>query len=189
MALLPSPRGFAGPDGVEMRGGDISRILSRIASGMTIHLGTQSPAASSCRPGPLGRSVPRLPGRGPYLALLLAGLAVPVRLPVPRWALTPPFHPDPGLRGGLFSVALSLGLPPPGVTRRHCFIGVRTFLGPRARGHPPLRARDHLGAGARAVKITPRGLGASPPALCASPKVFRTNKKSWPRDTAPPTLR
>ena len=33
------------------------------------------------------------PMRGPYLALLPAGLAVPVRSPVPRWALTPPFHP------------------------------------------------------------------------------------------------
>jgi glyoxylase-like metal-dependent hydrolase (beta-lactamase superfamily II) len=33
------------------------------------------------------------PARGPYSALLRVGLAVPVLLPVPRWALTPPFHP------------------------------------------------------------------------------------------------
>lgn len=71
-----------------------------------------------------------MPSRGPYLALLPVGLAVPVRLPVPRWALTPPFHPDPACdigcpiraQGGLFSVALSLGLPPPGVTRHRCFV-------------------------------------------------------------------
>jgi hypothetical protein len=58
----------------------------------------------------------------PYSVLLLAGLAVPLPLPVARWALTPPFHPYPPRRsapGGLFSVALSLGLPRAGVTRRH----------------------------------------------------------------------
>lgn len=37
--------------------------------------------------------------RGPYLALLPVGLAMPVRLPVPRWALTPPFHPCPCMHG------------------------------------------------------------------------------------------
>jgi hypothetical protein len=30
--------------------------------------------------------------RDPYLVLLPAGLAMPVMLPPPRWALTPPFH-------------------------------------------------------------------------------------------------
>ena len=105
---------------------------------MTIPLPTVSPRRSSCQPGPLGRWHPcgryrRLaprpdPARGPYLALLRVGLAVPVLLPVPRWALTPPFHlyrADPkanprSWRGSLFSVALSLGLPPPGVTRHPC---------------------------------------------------------------------
>src|SRR5690606_25548169 len=56
--------------------------------------------------------------RRPYSVLLPVGFTVPVPLPVPRWALTPPFHPDPARRrGGLLSVALSLGSPPPGVTR------------------------------------------------------------------------
>jgi len=104
---------------------------------MTIPLPTVSPRRSSCQPGPLGRwhpwravsvSRPVLP-RGPYLALLRVGLAVPVLLPVPRWAFTPPFHRYPPRsrrrtfvrgRGSLFSVALSLGLPPPGVTRHPC---------------------------------------------------------------------
>ncbi len=53
----------------------------------------------------------------PYLALLLVGLAVPLALPKARCALTAPFHPYRDDRGGLFSVALSLGSPPPGVTR------------------------------------------------------------------------
>ena len=47
---------------------------------------------------------------------------MPSRSPGPRWALTPPFHPCPSLysraRGGLLSVALSLGSLPAGVTRR-----------------------------------------------------------------------
>src|SRR5258706_7673214 len=57
--------------------------------------------------------------RRPYSVLLQAGLAMPSRSPGPRWALTPPFHPYPTReRGGLLSVALSLGSPPAGVTRR-----------------------------------------------------------------------
>jgi hypothetical protein len=63
------------------------------------------------------------PARGPYLALLPVGLAVPSLLPSPRWALTPPFHPYSCQgKSGLFSVALSLGLPPPGVTRHRYFM-------------------------------------------------------------------
>ncbi len=59
--------------------------------------------------------------RSPYLALLPVGLAVPPSLPTTRWSLTPPFHPclSPG---GLFSAALSLGLPRPGVTRHRCLV-------------------------------------------------------------------
>jgi hypothetical protein len=57
--------------------------------------------------------------RRPYSVLLQAGLAVPPTLPPTRWALTPPFHPSPGRSpGGLLSVALSLGSPRAGVTRR-----------------------------------------------------------------------
>jgi len=33
--------------------------------------------------------------RRPYSVLLPVGFAMPVPLPVPRWALTPPFHPYP----------------------------------------------------------------------------------------------
>ena len=59
---------------------------------------------------------------------------MPVRLPVPRWALAPPFHPClPRTAGGLFSVALSLGLPRPGVTRHRAF---RSPDFPRTGGSP-----------------------------------------------------
>jgi len=54
----------------------------------------------------------------PYSVLLPVWFAMPVPLPDPRCALTAPFHPCPIRRGGgSFSVALSLGLPPPDVIR------------------------------------------------------------------------
>ena len=58
--------------------------------------------------------------RGPYSVLLPVGFAVPSALPRPRCALTAPFHPCPSQQaaaGGLLSVALSLGSPPPDVIR------------------------------------------------------------------------
>src|SRR5690242_20138165 len=61
------------------------------------------------------------PLRRPYSVLLPVGFAMPAPLPQPRCALTAPFHPYPAKpkakRGGSFSVALSLGSPPPDVIR------------------------------------------------------------------------
>src|SRR5580693_6924468 len=60
----------------------------------------------------------------PYLVLLPVGLALPLLLPGTRCALTAPFQPYRGLSslkerpvGGVISVALSLGSPPPAVNR------------------------------------------------------------------------
>src|SRR5271155_4140300 len=93
-----------------------------------IPLGRPSPGASSNQPERQAN------GQGPaafggaarrsYSVLLPAGLAVPPTLPPARCALTAPFHPclsagPCGPRsGGLLSVALSLGSPPPDVIRR-----------------------------------------------------------------------
>jgi hypothetical protein len=63
-----------------------------------------------------GCTVLRRPRRS-YSVLLPVGFTVPLPLPVARWALTPPFHPYPAKPGGLLSVALSLGSPPPDVIR------------------------------------------------------------------------
>ena len=54
-----------------------------------------------------------------YLDLLPKGFTIPSLLPKKWWALTSPFHPYHH-RGGIFSVALSLGLPPPDVIRLWC---------------------------------------------------------------------
>jgi hypothetical protein len=103
----------------------VSRVLSSPLSEprqrwMAIPLGRPLPSASRDRPGRRrGNTAAGFPACRPYLVLLPVGFAVPLPLPVARWALTPPFHPcRPGNRaGGLFSVALSLGSPPPAVNR------------------------------------------------------------------------
>jgi hypothetical protein len=61
-----------------------------------------------------------MPACRPYLVLLPVGFTVPSPSPATRCALTAPFHPcrrAAAPAGGLLSVALSLGSPPPGVTR------------------------------------------------------------------------
>ena len=115
---------------------------------MTIPLGPPLPTGSSCQPGPLGLkhpcgAIPCGPARArPLFGIAPGGACRAVRLPRPRWALTPPFHPYPGPKagGGLFSVALSLGLPRPGVTRHPCFmesgLSSRSSQPPRSSGHP-----------------------------------------------------
>ena len=67
----------------------------------------------------LCQSVTRSTGR-PYSVLLPMGFTLPPLSPGARCALAAPFHPclRASLRaGGLFSVALSLGSPPPAVSR------------------------------------------------------------------------
>src|ERR1700742_4609152 len=55
----------------------------------------------------------------PYLVLLPVGVALPLLLPGTRCALPAPFQPCRTFRvlGGVISVALSLGSPPPAVNR------------------------------------------------------------------------
>ena len=94
------------------------------------------------------------PAQDPYSALLQVGLAMRALLPAPRWAFTPPFHPyPPRTAGGLFSVALSVGLPRPGVTRHLCLVesGLSSPAEPRRSGHPAPRAGPGLSACGAAV--------------------------------------
>ncbi len=154
-----------------MRGGPVSRILStpdrdpglddhssanRVTTAVKLPTRASRALASLRAVSPSLAAAGPAPARGPYLALLRVGLAVPVLLPVPRWAFTPPFHlyhADPkanlrSWRGSLFSVALSLGLPPPGVTRHPCQLESGLSSDVAARGHPALRAvSDYAWAG------------------------------------------
>ena len=97
------------------------------ACATAIPLGRRLPGASSNLPGradldidPAAFALSRKAARRPYSVLLPVGFAVPPALPPARCALTAPFHPCRGIRnarGGLFSVALSLGSRPPDVIR------------------------------------------------------------------------
>ena len=87
---------------------------------MIIHLGRPSLNASCNQPGRRSENRPDSENTvcHPYLVLLPVGFTVPTLLPAWRCALTAPFHPYlHRSAGGLLSVALSLGSPPPGVTR------------------------------------------------------------------------
>ena len=92
--------------GNRMRGGPVSRILSKGLPPLDGHSSGRAVARvpQAANPDVWGRSqAPGLPPRHPYSALLPVGLAVPLRLPVARWALTPPFHPYCAPRGAAVS--------------------------------------------------------------------------------------
>ena len=75
--------------------------------------------------------------RHPYSVLLPVGFAMPPPLPEARCALAAPFHPCARPEGpvrGIISVALSLGSPPPGVTRH------RVSMEPGLSSPAPFRA-------------------------------------------------
>src|SRR5471030_2056190 len=82
---------------------------------------------------------------------------MPLRLPVARCALAAPFHPCLFLAplagrsdiGGLLSVALSLGSPPPGVTRHRR--SAEPGLSSRIQRYP--RPPDPLAAGSLVVPL------------------------------------
>ena len=124
---------------------------------------------------------PDLSTRGPYSALLRVGLAVPVLLPGPRWALTPPFHPHRGsgpasLAGEARPPRQTLlcgafpGVAPAGRYPAPFLHGVRTFLEtkaprssspPREPGHTREAAADQAltGAAARSGQTGTRSRG------------------------------
>ena len=124
-----------------------------------------------------------MPARGPYSALLLVGLAMPVRLPVPRWAFTPPFHPCRGFEkrcGGLFSVALSLGLPRPGVTRHHCLMESGLSSDPGSAVARPSAQRRHSLRSTRGQQEGKKDGGPAPLLACGqfTPRdIFRAKRR------------
>ena len=138
------PNGLPSPDYWKMLGQTACKPGSVPFRGMAIPLGRPLLDASRDRPG-RRRGNPRAgcPACRPYLVLLPVGFAMPLALPLARWALTPPFHPyltgDPpkrGQPGGLLSVALSLGSPPPAVSRHRVSVepGLSSPLAERS--HP-----------------------------------------------------
>ena len=172
----------------DMRGWPVSRILSGVAPWMTIPLALRLPAGSSRQPGPLGAKLPCPPAASGM------GHAIPIRR-CSRWGLPcrsccqsrggllpHRFTLAAADCGGLFSVALSLGLPPPGVTRHRCFresglsstaqLSAGAELWAAAVIRSSARAADTPGGGTRSmgrVIRRPSGKGALPPRASPSP--------------------
>ena len=100
--------------------------------------------------------------RRPYSVLLPVGFALPPPLPEARCALAAPFHPcgQANPPRGIISVALSLGSPPPGVTRH------RVSMEPGLSSPAPFRAlrqrsssqlaKHQVGAGTPEVNYSKR---------------------------------
>ena len=156
----------------------VSRVLSRAeARAMAIHLGRPSPGASRDRPGRLIRK-PTAAVRdrlAPLYGLAPGGVcrAGPVAGPAVRSYRT--LSPLPaGLTaraGGLLSVALSLGSPPPGVTRLRASVepGLSSTARRRRRpsgrladsGYASTAARSRLSPGRRQRRPPPRTVPAA----------------------------
>src|SRR5881394_872676 len=119
---------------------------------MAIHLGRSSPNASRDRPERRRERPARqrqIAACRSYLVLLPVGFSLPPPLPAARCALTAPFHPcrppgHPGRTGGVLSVALSLGSPPPGVTRHRTSVepGLSSLHQKAESGHPTVWLRE-----------------------------------------------
>ena len=138
-----TPQNWWGPGGVSAeppsmhqpacKPGSVGRAANRTrdghSSGTPVAWRLEQPtrtAGSGHRSRALRRLAPQEPPRRPYSVLLPVGFAMPSALPQTRCALTAPFHPYRSAsdrkrecdgRGGLFSVALSLGSRPPVVIR------------------------------------------------------------------------
>src|SRR5437763_13892244 len=93
------------------------------SSGTMFAHGLEQPTRTASLTSPCGVfAFANSPRCRPYSVLLPVWFAMPFPLPDPRCALSAPFHPYPpkparAKEGGSFSVALSLGLPPPDVIR------------------------------------------------------------------------
>jgi len=132
---------------VYVHGGPVSRILfpgpSPGSGSMTIPLDARLPGASSCQPGLPGQSGPAAvsfarpaPREVPIRHCSRWGLPCGSGCPSPGALLPHRFTLTTADRGGLFSVALSLGFPPPGVTRHRCLVESGLSSGFRSLGHP-----------------------------------------------------
>ena len=92
--------------------------ISRVLSSTTIHLGQLSPTASSNLPGsPFGTDGGRK-ARTPLFGLAPGGVYRAASCYQSRGALLPHLFTLTSKAGGIFSVALSMGSRPPGVTWR-----------------------------------------------------------------------
>lgn len=116
---------------MKLHGGSISRILFPDLRRFDDHSSERAVARAPLAANPDFRAkvALRRTARNPYSALLLVGLALPVRLPVLRCAFTAPFHPyRRNSRRSVLCGAIP-GVTPAGRYPAPLPCGVRTFLG------------------------------------------------------------
>ncbi len=174
----------------------VSRVLSPPERGMAIHLGRPLPDASRDLPGQRRESPPgrRLPEKdrpvAPTRSCSRWGLPCRVRRRT-RGALLP--HPFTlagqclSAAGGLLSVALSLGSPPPGVTRHRASMepGLSSPRVSPEGGHPAVWHGLGNGRGGRRQCLCDQSISASRAASRAavpasgSPSTRRGRKWRW----------
>src|SRR5262245_12807437 len=113
--MVSAPKGAVGWWDVWKRK---SQPISRVLSWTAIHLGRGSLLASSSLPGSRADRTCGSLRLLPYLALLRVGFSVPRTVTRRAVRSYRTFSPLPALArlGGMFSVALSMGSRPPGVT-------------------------------------------------------------------------
>ena len=131
------------------------------SSGTRIAARLARPTRAAGRKCPCVNAVP-ISGRHhagrPYSVLLPVGFALPPLLPGARCALTAPFRPCPRgtnpCAGGLFSVALSLGSPPPAVSRHRISVepGLSSTGGEPGSGRPAVWQGAEMRRSAGGVK-------------------------------------
>ena len=121
---------------------------------MTIPLGAGLPPRSGCQPG----SRTKAARAGSLFGIAPGGAcrAGPVARPAVGSYPTVSPLPRNNAQGGLFSVALSLGLPRPGVTRHRCLVESGLSSPRKVRPSGPPR-RPQLGSRTRPVNRKPAG--------------------------------
>lgn len=130
----------------ELRGWPVSRILSTPdrdpglddhSSGPVVTHRIKLPTRTSGQKRPGGDIQTDQPAMTSLFGIAPGGACHARTVTSPPVGSYPTFSPSPCKQGSLFSVALSLGLPRPGVTRR------RFFLESGLSSHPLAGTRDH----------------------------------------------
>ena len=169
-------------------------VAGLTARAMAIHLGRPSPGASRDRPGqpvrkPTWKRSCDRPRAAPTWSCSRRGLPCRPRCRGARCALTAPFHPcSPALRlgaSGLLSVALSLGSPPPGVTRLRASVepGLSSAAHLRRRRRPSgrLARPDYARARTRSSpsQDCPNASACTWPMTAAVPASISPSTQAW----------
>jgi hypothetical protein len=159
--------------------GSVGRDCSRATA---IPLGDRLLGPSGNLPGRRRGSTPGVAPCRPYSVLLPVGFAVPLPLPVARWALTPPFHPCRGMPRRSLLCGTVPGVAPAGRYPAPCFRGARTFLPRALSGDAAAAVRPADGRQVRQSRRSVKAPGSVSPQICGPSA--RRGRLNWTRPSA-----